>query len=91
MTNNSHYFGHRVVYAIVHNELYSRIKNLFAVELFDNCKRDFYNFAKQIGEIREEDEPETISIRKMGNNKHQLLVFIGESFKIIYSLYFQYL
>jgi hypothetical protein len=34
MTNNHHYFHHRVVYALKNDQLNFKIKNLFAIELY---------------------------------------------------------
>lgn len=52
MTNNRHYFHHHVVYAIRNGQLQFKIKNLFAVELYENSKKDFYSFGRKVGEVR---------------------------------------
>jgi hypothetical protein len=41
ITNNRHYFYHRILYAIKNGQFSFKIKNLFAIELYENSKRDF--------------------------------------------------
>jgi hypothetical protein len=52
MTSNRHYFHHQVIYAIKNDQLHYKIKNLFAIELYENSKKDFYNFARRMGEAK---------------------------------------
>ena len=56
-TNNSHYFFHRIVYAIKNGELVYKTKNFYATELFSICKKDYRHFAEIVGEIRHVCEP----------------------------------
>ena len=52
ITNNNHYFTHRIIYAIKDGVLTSKIKNFYALEVFQNCKKQFRNFTEMIGEVR---------------------------------------
>jgi hypothetical protein len=40
------------VYALKNEQLNYKIKNLFAMELYENSKKDYYNLARRMGQIK---------------------------------------
>jgi hypothetical protein len=88
ITGNSHYFAHRVLYAFKNGELMSKVKNFYALELFETCKQDYLHFGQLVGEVRVVNEAEPVSIRKVENNNHHLMVEVRDRL-YLYSIYME--
>lgn len=72
--NPNHHVAHRVVFALRGGQLEAKVKNLYALEMYFTCKRDFRGFGELVGEIRSVEEQDTMSIRRLEGNNHHLLV-----------------
>ncbi len=57
ITNPSHYFFHRSIFAFEKGELKSQIKTLYATEQYGSIRKYYENFSRKIGEIRHTDDP----------------------------------